>query len=118
MSLSLLRLNGEGMPVEQFQHPQTQVGRVVAEWRDDANAAVEIEARLRQHGFDETVVYAEVFFLAQGSFAMFDDLTHVAQGRRMALLREISIRYEFAKRATRSSDTVIDGKYERASKPV
>jgi hypothetical protein len=69
-------------------------------------------------GFDETVVVAEVFFLAQKSFAMFDDLTHVAQGRHMTLLREISIRCEFAKRATRSSDTVIDAKYERASKPV
>ena len=36
---------------------------------------------------------------------MFDDLMHMAQHRRMILLREISVRREFAKRAKRSSDT-------------
>jgi hypothetical protein len=113
----LLRLDGEGMSAEQFPHLEFQVGRVVAEWRKDADAAVEIEARLRQHGFDDTVVNAEAFYQAQGSFSMFDDLMHAAQNRRMVLLREISIRREFAKRARRSSDAVIDGKFERVSKP-
>jgi hypothetical protein len=38
--------------------------------RDDKNAAVEIEARLRHrhHGIDESIVNAEVFCQAQGSF--------------------------------------------------
>ena len=112
----LLRLDGEGMPVERFQHLEFQVGRIVAEWRTDANAAVEIEARLRRHGFDATAVNSEVLFQARESFAMFDDLMHAAQNRRMVLLREINIRREFAKRATRSSDVLIDGKFERVSK--
>ncbi len=109
----LLRLDGEGMPAEQIQQLEFQVGRIAAEWRDDANAAVEIEARLRQHGFDDTVVNAEVFHQAREPFAMFDDLMHMAQNRRMILLREISIRREFAKRAKRSSDTVVAGKFVR-----
>jgi hypothetical protein len=111
----LLRLDGEGMPVERFQHLEFQVERIVAEWRTDANAAVEIEARLRRHGFDATAVNSEVLFTRK-SFAMFDDLMHGAQNRRMVLLREINIRREFAKRATRSSDAVIDEKFERVSK--
>jgi hypothetical protein len=112
----LLRLDGEGMPVERFQHLEFQVGRIVAEWRTDANAAVEIEARLRRHGFDAAAVNSEVLFQAQESFAMFDDLMHAAQNRRMVLLREINVRREFAKRATRPSDAAIDGKFERVSK--
>ncbi|MGB8608337.1 MAG: hypothetical protein WCE28_25235, partial [Bradyrhizobium sp.] len=112
----LLRLDSEGMPVERFQHLEFQIGRIVAEWRTDANAAVEIEARLRRHAFYATAVNSEVLFQAQESFAMFDDLMHAAQNRRMVLLREINIRREFAKRATRSSDVLIDGKFERVSK--
>jgi hypothetical protein len=112
----LLRLDGERTPTEKFQHLQLQVGRVAAEWRDDPNAAVEIEARLRQHGFDDIVVNAEVFYQARGSFAMFDDLTQTAQNRRMVLFREISIRREFARRAKSSSDAVVDGKLVRISK--
>jgi hypothetical protein len=112
----LLQLDGEGMPAEQIQNLKFQVGRIVEEWRDDANAAGEIETRLRQHGFDDTVVNAEVFNQARESFAMFDDLMHMAQNRRMILLREISVRREFAKRAKRSSDSVIDGKFVQVSK--
>jgi hypothetical protein len=112
----LLRLDGEGMPAERFQHLEFQIGRVAAEWRDDADSAVEIEARLRQHGFDDTALDAEVFYQARGSFAMFDELMHAAQNRRMVLLREISIRREFVKRAKSSSDAVIEGKFLRVSK--
>jgi hypothetical protein len=106
----LRRLDGEGMPGEQFQYLEFQIGRVAAEWRDDANAAVEIEARLGQHGFDDTVLNGEVFYQARGLFAMFDGLMHAAQKRRLVLLREIGIRRELMKRAQRSSDAVIDGK--------
>ena len=66
--------------------------------------------------FRDTVVNAEVFHQAREPFAMFDDLMHMAQHRRMILLREISVRREFAKRAKRSSDAVVDGKFVRASK--
>jgi hypothetical protein len=112
----LLRLDGEGMPAEQIRQLEFQVGRNVAEWRDDAKAAVEIEARLRQHGFDDTAVNAELFHQARAPFAMFDDPLHRAQHRRMNLLREINIRRELAKRAERSSDLVVEGKFARTTK--
>jgi hypothetical protein len=46
------------LAAEQLRYLEWQVGRIAAEWREDASAAVEIEARLRQHGFDDTVVNA------------------------------------------------------------
>ena len=93
--------------IDDPSNPRLSIGRIVAEWRTDANAVVEIEARPRRRGFDATAVNSEVLFQAH---AMFDDLMHAAQNRRMVLLREINIRREFAKRATRSSDALIDGK--------
>jgi hypothetical protein len=112
----LLRLDGAGMPNEQIHQLEFQVGRTAAEWRDDANAAAEIEARLRKHGFDDIAVNAELFNQARESFALFDDLMHAAQNQRMTLLREISIRRNFAKRVKRWSDAVVDGKIVRMSK--
>jgi hypothetical protein len=53
---------------EQFQYLEFQVGRIAKGWRIDANAAVEIEARLRRHGFGDIVVNAEGFSQARRSF--------------------------------------------------
>jgi hypothetical protein len=41
---------------------------------------------------------------------------HAAQNRRMILLREIEIRRDFARRAKKSSDAVIEGKFVRVPK--
>lgn len=98
-------------PAEKFQYLEFQVGRIAKGWRVDANAAVEIEARLRRHGFGDIVVNAEGFSQARRSSSIFDDLMHAAQNRRMVLLRPINIRPELAKRAERSSDAVDDGKF-------
>jgi hypothetical protein len=46
-------------------------------------------------------INAEVFFQPRASFEMFDRLAQMAQARRIALLREISLRREFARRARR-----------------
>jgi hypothetical protein len=83
----LMRSEGAGMPPEQIHLLEFQVGRIAAEWHDDVNAAIEIEARLRKHGFDDIVVNAEVFDQGRESFATFDGLMHAAQNRRMILLR-------------------------------
>jgi hypothetical protein len=79
--------------------------RGAAEWKENPDAAAEIEAHLATNGFDEIAVNAEVFIQAQREFAMFDSLMHAAQHRRMALFREIGIRREVlnrAREATRS----------------
>ena len=97
----LQRLDGEGMPVETMPMVRTRARRAAAEWRDDREAAVEIEARLDRGGFDAIDINAEVFVQARELFEMFDQLIQLAQNRRIGLLREISIRREFARRARR-----------------
>jgi hypothetical protein len=97
----LQRLDGEGMPTEAVSMVRLQARRTAAEWRDDQEAAIEIEERLARGGFSNDDINAEVFVQARELFAMFDQLMQSAQSRRIGLLREISIRREFAKRARR-----------------
>ena len=97
----LLRLDGAGIPVGDLQYLELQVGRSAAEWRDNPQAADEIDARLRRHGFDDSAVNAEIFCQARAVFGMFDDLMHAAQNRRMVLLREITSRRELSKRVAK-----------------
>jgi hypothetical protein len=97
----LQRLDGEGMPAEAIPMVQIQARRTATEWRDDRKAALEIEARLRRSGVDNIDINAEVFVQARELFEMFDQLMQLAQSRRIGLLREISIRREFASRVRR-----------------
>jgi|SRR4051812_19796491 hypothetical protein len=94
----LRRLDGEGMPAEVMPMVGLHAKRTAAEWRDDRDAANETEARLRRNKFDTIDINAEVSVQARASFEMFDRLTHLAQTRRIGLLREISLRREFARR--------------------
>ena len=80
---------------------QLQAKRTAAEWREDPEAAIEIEGRLCRSGLDSIGINAEVFVQARELFGMFDQLIHFAQNRRIGLLLEISIRREFARRAGR-----------------
>jgi hypothetical protein len=95
----LRRLDGAGMPPEGGPMVQMNARRTAAEWRDDAEAAVAIEARLHRSGVDSIDINAEMFVQARELFEMFDQLIHFAQNRRIRLLREISSRREFGRRA-------------------
>jgi len=75
--------------------------RAAAEWRDDREVATEIEARLDRGGFDAIDINAEAIVQARELFDLFDQLMIAAQRRRIGLLREISIRQEFVRRARR-----------------
>jgi hypothetical protein len=102
----LQRTDGEGCRPKscQFADPRR---RTVTEWRDDQEtAAFEIKARLARGGFDQVDINAEVFVQARELFAIFDYLMQSAQSRRMGLMREISVRREFAMRVRRVSRTV------------
>jgi hypothetical protein len=99
----LLRLDGAGMPAADFATLTTQSGRSAADWHEDPEAAAEIEARLKRHGFNETSVNAELFCQARSVFASFDALLHAAQNRRIALLRAIHARRAFSKRLAKAS---------------
>ena len=97
----LRRLDGEGMPAECMSMVHLHAKRTAAEWRDNRDGASETEARLRRKGVDNIDINAEVFVQARASFEMFDRLEQLAQTRRIGLLREISLRREFARRARR-----------------
>jgi hypothetical protein len=86
---------------------QLYARRSALEWRDDPDAAIEIEARLERFGFDAVALNAEVYIQARDQLELFDQLMQRAQQRRMALLREIGIRRELALRARSNSDAVI-----------
>jgi hypothetical protein len=86
------------MPIEASCKVLMQTRRNAEEWRNDREAAAEIEARLARHGFDVLSVTAEVFVQARGLFEMFDSLMQAAQSRRFTLLREINIRRELGRR--------------------
>jgi hypothetical protein len=104
----LQRLDGAGMPAEAGPMVQLQAKQAAAEWRDDPEAAADIEARLLRSGIDSIDINAEVFVQARELFEMFDQLIHLAQNRRIALLREISIRREFPRRV-RGVMRALDG---------
>jgi hypothetical protein len=97
----LRRLDGAGMPAEAIPMLQIRTRRTAAEWRCDPEAACDIEARLQRSGIDSIDIDAEVFVQARELFLMFDKLMCSAQNRRIALLREFSIRREFAARVRR-----------------
>jgi len=92
-------LDGACLPIGTSGVSRLQNKRSAIEWRDDPKAAAEIEQRLRRHGWDAVAISAQVFVQARDAFSMLDNLTSAAQGRRIALLREIGARREFAKRA-------------------
>jgi len=96
------------MPPEVGPMVQLQARRAAAECRDDPDAATDIEARLHRSGIDSIDINAEVFVRARELFAMFDQLIHLAESRRIAVLGEISIRREFA-RCARGVTRALDG---------
>jgi len=61
---------------------------------------------LHRSGFDNIDINAEVFVQARELFETFDQLIQLAQSRRIGLLREISIRREFATRVRRVINTL------------
>ena len=89
------------MPFEAMPVVRHHARRAASEWRNDQEAAIEIEARLARGGFDQIDINAEVFVQAREQFAMFDQLMQSAQSRRIGLMREISVRREFARRVRR-----------------
>lgn len=104
----LRRLDGDGMPATVMPMVQLRAKRAAAEWRDNRDAARETEARLRRSKFDNIDINAEAFVQARVSFEMFDRLIQLAQTRRIGLLREMSLRREFTRRARRVVGT-LDG---------
>jgi hypothetical protein len=99
----LQRIDGAGMAPQNKMLVQVHSEGAAMEWSNDPIAASEIEARLQRSGFDLCAINAEVFLQAREPFSLFDGLMLSAQHRRTVLLREITIRREFGKRAQKAT---------------
>ena len=102
IAIILQRLDGAGMPQQSKTVVRAHSKLAAAEWSEDPRSAREIDTRLEKHGFDLSAINAEVFLQAREAFGLFDGLMHLAQSRRITLLREINVRRELEKRASRS----------------
>ena len=60
------------------------------EWQLDPSAALDIEARLRSHGFDQHALNSEVYIQAREGLSLFETLLSGAQLQRLMLLKEIN----------------------------
>ncbi|WP_339034761.1 hypothetical protein WHZ78_23560 [Bradyrhizobium symbiodeficiens] len=60
------------------------------DWQLDSTATLDIEARLRSHGFDQHAISLEVYVQAREILSLFESLLNGAQLRRLMLLKEIN----------------------------
>src|SRR5437879_2986672 len=67
-------LDGSCLPAGTSEMLRLANRRIAIEWRDDAKAAAEIEARLRGYGWDAAAISARVFVQARDAFSMLDNL--------------------------------------------
>jgi hypothetical protein len=109
----LSRLDSPGLPTEHLKELQFHIRKNAIDWRDDPEAAAEIEARLVRHNFNAEGINAETYCQAYEAFTLFNDLMRLAQQRRIALLREISFQRESAKRIERLSEVSIEARNAR-----
>jgi hypothetical protein len=102
----ILRIDGEGLPLEAMSMLRQHARRAAADWRTDPRAAVDIEAHLERSGFGQIDIDAQVIAQAREVFEMFDHLMQSAQSRRVALLREICVPREFCEARSRNCENV------------
>jgi hypothetical protein len=89
---TLRRIDCAGIPAA-FENAATCYTKQNAlSWRQDREAAAEIEARLAAYGFDQNTIDTEVYVQAREVFFLFESLLNSAQQRRIFLLREINHR--------------------------
>jgi hypothetical protein len=108
VEMVLRRVDGCGFHQDGTVAVQAYCRCNASQWRDDPEAAAEIEARLERYGFDAIALNTAVYNEARDQFEMFDTR---AQQRRMVLLREIGVRREFAKRVEKVSERLAGGEF-------
>jgi hypothetical protein len=81
----VLRVDGEGLPIEAMPMVRQHARRAAADWRTDPQVAVDVEAYFKRNGIDQIDINAQVIAQARELFVMFDHLMQSAQSRRVAL---------------------------------
>jgi hypothetical protein len=87
----LRRIDLLEIPAESDGLARQQIRRNAWCWRNDIDAAHEIESRLAAHGFDQSTISAESLAQAREFFFLLQSLLDAAQSRRITLLREIKL---------------------------
>jgi hypothetical protein len=104
---ALQRLDLAGIPQESLPSARNYTKQNAIQWREDPEAAAEIETRLASNGTDTESINLQVFIQSRELFIMFDTLMHSAQNRRVVLLREISGRRSQFGQSRRSGRTPV-----------
>ena len=65
----VLRVDGEGLPIEAMPMVRQHARRAAADWRTDPQAAVDIEAHLERNGFDQIDINAQAIAQAESCFS-------------------------------------------------
>ncbi|MBT1515641.1 hypothetical protein KIP88_34745 [Bradyrhizobium sp. SRL28] len=77
-------------------------------WREDRSSRDEIEERLESMGISEHAMEVEVFLQSLPTLELIEKRLFSAQQRRNALLREVWVHRELARRARQVSDRIIE----------
>jgi len=73
-------------------------------WRKDDNQRIQLNIRMKSHGYDANGINAEAFGRGLSSLIVIERFLASARSQVNALLREIGIRREFARRAREAFD--------------
>jgi hypothetical protein len=78
------------------------------EWRTDPQKRATLDARLAEHGYDETAINAEAFMQAIESLAKIERFLSSARGQLSVMLKEARVRKKFATRARHSLEKHLE----------
>jgi hypothetical protein len=95
---ALRNIDCAGVPAASKEVVLRHIQQNAAQWHEDPQAAMEIEARLASYGIDTCSIDMEVMVQAREIFILFESLLHSAQNRRINLWREINARRSFSRR--------------------
>jgi hypothetical protein len=74
------------------------------EWRTNPEKRKILDERLLEHGYDEETINAGALIEAQVPLATIERFLSSARGQFNAMLKEVSVRREFADRARKAFD--------------
>jgi hypothetical protein len=89
-------------------YAKRQAKPLAKKWREDSDSRDEIEEFLRIEGISDAAMKVEIFRQSLPTLEMIEKKLFSAQQRRNALLREVWVHRELAKRARLVSEKVIE----------
>ncbi|WP_228748268.1 hypothetical protein [Bradyrhizobium sp. BR 10289] len=88
--MTLRRIDVAGFSPHLQDIAEQHTSQNALDWQLDPSAAIEIEAWLQTHGFDEHAVNMEVYVQAREMLSLFEALLNGAKLRRIVLFKELT----------------------------